>query len=233
MLGFVQKIFVGDVALRATGRCPKARGVRGDVALGHGMRKFLALAFAVWKTNRPFDPNHYPWASGAEEPRALANAVAQPNPSGQEKAVGHTRESPAAEVVTTAGNTVKPPPEPVKGPGEGSGPRPRRPQVDFAWVRQQVSMEQVLERLGVLGQLRGRGLQRRGPCPIHGGRGGPGADVFGAFGQEGISVFSGRLWRPWQCVGSVGRSASSLIVRSGGGFGGDVRTAADQGRGTR
>jgi DNA primase len=42
-----------------------------------------------------------------------------------------------------------------------------RPQVDFAFVRQQVSLEQVLAHLGLLGQLRGGGPQRRGPCPVH------------------------------------------------------------------
>jgi DNA primase len=41
--------------------------------------------------------------------------------------------------------------------------------VDFAFLRQQVSMEQVLRELGLLDKLRGRGLQRRGPCPLHGG----------------------------------------------------------------
>ena len=25
------------------------------------MRKLLALVFALWKTDRPFDPNHHPW----------------------------------------------------------------------------------------------------------------------------------------------------------------------------
>ena len=89
-----------------------------------------------------------------------------PSPEANDKAVGHTRGIPAAEVVTTAGGRVEAPPEPVKGSEGGKG---RQPWVDFAWVRQQVSMEQVLERLGVLGQLHGRGQQRRGPCPLHGG----------------------------------------------------------------
>src|SRR5262245_61785482 len=31
------------------------------IAIGHAMRKLLHLAFAVWKTKRPFDPKHYPW----------------------------------------------------------------------------------------------------------------------------------------------------------------------------
>jgi DNA primase len=40
--------------------------------------------------------------------------------------------------------------------------------VDFAFLRAQVTMEQVLRQLGVFAGLRGRGLQLRGPCPVHG-----------------------------------------------------------------
>ncbi len=36
----------------------RARGVRGDVALGHCMQKLLHLVFAVWSTDRPFDPKY-------------------------------------------------------------------------------------------------------------------------------------------------------------------------------
>src|SRR5258708_19132541 len=35
------------------------------IAIGHVMRKLLHLAFAVWKTNKPFDANHYPWHAPA------------------------------------------------------------------------------------------------------------------------------------------------------------------------
>ncbi len=38
-----------------------ARGTRGDVALGHCMRKLLHLAFAVWKKNEPFDKHFFKW----------------------------------------------------------------------------------------------------------------------------------------------------------------------------
>jgi DNA primase len=72
---------------------------------------------------------------------------------------------PAEGVVTTANATVAPTPPPVK-PLTVNGPA--RPKMDFAFLRQQVSMEQVLRHLGLFDQLRGRGLQRRGPCPIHG-----------------------------------------------------------------
>jgi transposase InsO family protein len=40
--------------------------------------------------------------------------------------------------------------------------------IDFAAIRRQVTMEQVLRRLGHLDCLRGSGDQRRGPCPVHG-----------------------------------------------------------------
>jgi len=34
-------------------------------------------------------------------------------------------------------------------------------------VREHVTMEQVLQHLGYFASLRGRGRQRRGPCPVH------------------------------------------------------------------
>src|SRR5262249_7698779 len=42
-----------------------------------------------------------------------------------------------------------------------------RPQVDYAFLRQHIMIEQVLAHLGHLSRLRGRGQQRRGPCPVH------------------------------------------------------------------
>jgi putative transposase len=40
--------------------------------------------------------------------------------------------------------------------------------IDFAALRRQVTMEQVLRHLGHLDPLRGSAAQRRGPCPVHG-----------------------------------------------------------------
>jgi putative transposase len=40
--------------------------------------------------------------------------------------------------------------------------------IDFAALRRQVTIEQVLRHLGHLDSLRGSGPQRRGPCPVHG-----------------------------------------------------------------
>jgi transposase len=163
----------------------KAKGKRGDVALGQCMRKLLHLVYAVWKTDRPFDAQHgvAPTPSPVPTPSAAAPTVPggdvaaeeltprtvaadTPAGAGNETAVGHKQDVPATEVVTTATASVAPPPPPVKPVPQA--PRAARPQVDFAFLRQQVRMEQVLQQLGLLQTLRGRGLQRRGPCPIHG-----------------------------------------------------------------
>jgi Transposase IS116/IS110/IS902 family/CHC2 zinc finger len=151
-------------AIRALYRRLKAKGTRGDVAIGHCMRKLLHLVFAVWKTNRPFDGQHFPWEPAADTSATATPPSPEANPplSGNDKAVGHKRDEPAESVVTTAAATVVPSPQPVK-----PATRPARPKVDFAFLRQQVTMEQVLQQLGVLGNLRGRGQQRRGPCPVH------------------------------------------------------------------
>lgn len=150
---------VHNPPIRALYHRLKAKGKRGDVALGHCMRKLLHLVFAVWKTNRPFDEHHFLW-----------QAPGTPTLPVNDKAVGHTRETPANEVVTTATSSVapaKPSVNPPVPPVHPPTPSPDRPRVDFAFLRQQVTMEQVLRHLGLFELLRGRGQQRRGPCPIH------------------------------------------------------------------
>jgi len=155
---------VHNPAIRALYGRLKAKGKRGDIALGHCMRKLLHLVFAVWKTNRPFDAQHFPWERPQDNPRSPAAAPGAAG-AGNDKAVGHKRDEPASEVVTAAASTVAPAPAPVKP--APAAPPPARPRVDFAFVRQQVTLAQVLEHLGLLANLRGRGQQRRGPCPIH------------------------------------------------------------------
>jgi transposase len=201
-------------AVRALYARLKAKGKRGDVAIGHCMRKLLHLVFAVWKTNRPFDEQRFPWEksdSQVSTPAATAAAVSSPHasdsqvsvpvvhgptakpaaaepvpaapPESNHKAAGHKRDKPAQEkVVTAADSRVKsavaavntPAPrgaepttqEPSAAPRAHATPK-ARPQVDFAFVRQQINMEQVLRHLSFFDSLRGRSQQRRGPCPVH------------------------------------------------------------------
>jgi DNA primase len=70
-------------------------------------------------------------------------------------------------VVTAA--TVEPAPVPVNPPTPSPVPVSTnpRPQVDFAFIRRQIGMEQVLRHFGLFDQMRGSGQQRRGPCPLH------------------------------------------------------------------
>jgi hypothetical protein len=155
-------------AVRALYRRLEAKGKRGDVAIGHCMRKLLHLVFAVWRSNRSFDALHYPWENPRDTPVSTtepANAQSAGSSSSNDKAAGHKRNVSAEEVVTTAASTVAPQPVPVNP--QAASPV-SRPKIDFAFLRQQVSMEQVLRHLGFLDSLRGSAAQKRGPCPVHG-----------------------------------------------------------------
>jgi hypothetical protein len=135
------------------------------VAVGHAMRKLLHMAFAVWKTGRPFDPGHYAWQAPAHveiSDNALSpEGPASDNPvSPKGRAAGpKPGNEPARAGVTAAcaDNLAQTP-----APGEGT-------YVDFAHLRRQLPPARVLDQLGLSGRLRGRGAQRRGPCPLHRG----------------------------------------------------------------
>ncbi len=170
----------GNPALRALYRRLRAKGKRGDVALGHCMRKLLHLVYAIWKTGKPFDPNHYPWLQESATPASATVATSAATTSaaeapalasaGNEKAAGHIRDQvPAKQVVTTASSSVEPVPAPVNPPTRAKvvAVTGARPKVDFAYLRQQVTMKQALTHLGLLGQFKGTAQQRRGPCPVH------------------------------------------------------------------
>jgi Transposase IS116/IS110/IS902 family/CHC2 zinc finger len=154
-------------ALRALFRRLRARGVRGDVALGHCMAKLVRLVHAVWKTDRPFNPDHYPW-----EPQASAPADAS-----AEKTAGHKGDvSPARSVVTAVASTIPPDASANQTEAGAGSPEPAEPPtggIDYAALRKQVSMVEVLAQLGWLSKLKGAGAQRRGPCPLHGGASSP------------------------------------------------------------
>ncbi len=159
-------------AVRALYGRLRAKGKRGDVAIGHCMRKLLHLVFAVWKTDRPFDVGRYARGSTGEATTTTTAGeeagTAPPAPvvgAADKDAVGHERGEPAGKVVTTATPTVEPIPA-VVNPAPPST-RAARPRVDYAFLREQISMEKVLAHLGLLSQLRGGGQQRRGPCPLH------------------------------------------------------------------
>ena len=137
---------------RVVGKHPQDKAI----AIGHAMRKLLHLALAVWKTGKPFDPAHYHWDVPAHLQAALtdlpappeAEAEPAPAPAAANQAAGHKPVEPAQSVVTAARHN---------------------PFVDFGHLKKQLSLQRVLDHLGLSARLRGSGLQRRGPCPLHRG----------------------------------------------------------------
>jgi transposase len=118
------------------------------IAVGHAMRKLLHLVFAVWKSGKAFDPEHYPWDQ--HKPTQAADI----GMSAPGQAAGHNPETEPDKQVVTA--TCP------EAAGDGT------PWLDFTHVKNQLPLARVLEHLGLLAGLRGRGAQRRGPCPAHG-----------------------------------------------------------------
>jgi transposase len=134
---------------------------RKAIAIGHAMRKLLHLVFALWKSDTPFDRQHYPWEKptpGAGDEPAGSEQLSEQAQATPNQAAGHKPESkPAEKVVTAACPPTVPPQERA---GEGTF-------IDFAHLKRQVSMARILEHLGLSSRLRGSGPQRRCACPIH------------------------------------------------------------------
>ena len=160
-------------AIRALYARQRAMGKRGDVALGHCMRKMLHLVFAIWNTQQQFDPQHYPWEAQRDTDNDGSVQLSD------EKAAGRTGLSPDSKAVTAATNELATR-KLSRANGSVKSTTPATadlgqcqtgPPVNFAHVRNQITMETVLLQLGVLEHLRGHGLQRRGPCPVHGSSG--------------------------------------------------------------
>jgi hypothetical protein len=139
------------------------------IAIGHAMRKLLHLVFAVWKTDKPFDPEHYRWEGpqGERDETTVASTqgsatVGEQSAKVQEQAAGHKPGPEPAEQVVTATCTDKV--AAAAAVGEGT-------YIDFGHIKQQLSMQRVLSHLGLAERLQGSGEQRRCACPIHRGDG--------------------------------------------------------------
>jgi CHC2 zinc finger len=121
------------------------------IAIGHAMRKLLHLAFAIWKSKKPFDKTHYPW----DTPAHVESAGTEPK---DEQVAGLTRTAePAQKEVPTTCTENLPHDEPA---GQDVF-------IDFAHVKKQLPIARVFEHLGLSARLRGPGAQKRCACPIH------------------------------------------------------------------
>lgn len=147
-------------AVRSLYKRLRSRGKRHDVAMGHCMRKLLHLVFAVWSSNKPFNPNHHPWDSKPSERSNTDEASTDAVPDDDTKnAVGRNLDvSQDRSAVTTAKAIVSSCPSQVNSPNHW---------IDFAALRSLVTIQQVLEHAGALASLHPSGAELRGPCPIH------------------------------------------------------------------
>ena len=138
-----------------------------SVAVGHAMRKLLHLVFAIWKSGRPFARDHYAWQTPAhveisDNGMSVEGQSSDNDTSAKSQAAGHKPDGqPAGKVVAAAcADSVAD----TSAVDESSF-------VDFAHVKEQLSLAQVLDQLGLSARLCGSGPQRRGPCPLHRGDG--------------------------------------------------------------
>jgi hypothetical protein len=140
------------------------------IAIGHAMRKLLHLVFAIWKSGKPFDKEHYPWDTpahlaaepGADHAPATAKVPACAAGPRENQAAGLTQTAEPAQTEVAAARTVSVPETPIVS---------ERTFIDFAYVKAQLPIARVLDQLGIVSRLRGAGPQRRCPCPIHRGDG--------------------------------------------------------------
>jgi hypothetical protein len=149
---------------RVIAKHPKQKAI----AIGHVMRKLLHLVFAIWKSGKPFDPQHYPWQTPSHVADAAsdnqlsldAQSAASDNVlSLNEQAAGHKPASEPAKQVVTAACAPTVPADDVVGDDSA---------IDFAHLKKQLPIARVFEHLGLSSRLaRGSGPQRRCACPIH------------------------------------------------------------------
>ena len=134
------------------------------------MRKLLHQVFGIWTSGRSYDPDY----RNKDESGITEKSVCE-----QKEAAGRKAGiSPPSKAVTATTSTIVPAEKTVKpvrtspngasrvatdGDTDGGS-------IDFAYLRSQISMEQMLRHLGYFGRLRGNDNQRRGPCPVHGAR---------------------------------------------------------------
>jgi transposase len=170
----------------------RARGRRGDVALGHCMRKLLHQVFGVWTSGKAYDPEYpeKPDQTSAEGPlHSPVPPAEQPTAAGRKQG-----KSLSEKAVTATSSTVPTDAATVKASKDNTSqatPRvePSNGSVDFPYLRSQITMERVLNHLGYLDRLRGKGPQRRGPCPIHGSKRDRGRTFSAHLGKDVFQCF--------------------------------------------
>ena len=125
------------------------------------------------ENRKPFDPKHYPWEQTAhaeseqENPRSTDSQEKAVDRPTEETVTGRKEQSSKRQAVTATSSNVEPAPTTIKNSSLASQAEATA-LIDFAALREQITIEQALSQLGHLEHLQGNVTQRRGPCPIHG-----------------------------------------------------------------
>lgn len=173
--------------LRALFARQMAGGKPYNVAIGHCMAKLLRQVFALWKKDEGFDPDFEsrdaaqpvepqpspepkPPAETAAETAVEENTESQP-PESQQSPESQPPAEPAAEEKTAEGpkKAVEPHEKEVTSATSKITPaaaRHKLPPLNFARLRELVSISQVLEHFNWQPKNR-TGDQWRGGCPLH------------------------------------------------------------------
>lgn len=126
----------------------RANGKDYNTAIGHCMAKLLRQAFALWSKDCDFDKEF----ETRSEPLPVEAAPSQAqNVEKEESVAGHSQaRKPSRKVVSATTRSVV----------------TKRPPLNFAELRERISMTAVLELLNWRSQSNRATL--RGPCPVHG-----------------------------------------------------------------
>jgi hypothetical protein len=143
---------VRPLYLRVIAKHPEHKAI----AIGHAMRKLLHLVFAIWKSGKDFDPQHYPW----DGPDTSTNANILLDEPSRVEGLTPAVKPDAIEVTPTRADTVV---NPLLVNASTY--------IDFTHLKKQLPLAKVLDQLGLTARLKGSGAQQRCACPIHRGDG--------------------------------------------------------------
>ncbi len=153
----------GNPAVRALYLRRLAKGNTPQIAWGYCMAKLLHQVFGIWTTGADFDPQYEIESSECTEQKPEASGPTD---------VSNAPQEPVSKEVTEAPASLEPVIEDVakaQGPStnfelRSDKKQAKRVAIDYAALREQVSLQQVLERVS---RIPLRGVQHRGPCPLH------------------------------------------------------------------
>jgi transposase len=128
-----------------------AAGKSYNVAIGHCMAKLLHQVFALWTKDCDFDPEF----ETRTEPKESQDTESLISEKAQ-AAAGHKNAVESAKTGDTATSSSR----------VSSKSGNKLPPLNFAKLREQVSIQKVLEQIGWTPQET-RGAQWRGSCPLH------------------------------------------------------------------